>query len=102
MARNARVSCPLDAWTKLTNGLVSTNLSVMLANDVAVSLQATSGTTAPTDDVGPLELMARGNGWSEATILEKFPGVATADTLWAKPRTKDDFRGPAIVSISHA
>jgi len=74
----------------------------MLANDVAVSLQATSGTTPPTDAVGPLELMARGNGWSEATIAEKFPGVASADTLWAKPRTKDNFRGGAIVSISHA
>lgn len=97
MAQNTRVSCPAGVWTKLTNALVETDLSLMLASVATVSLQATAGTTAPTIDAGPLELLSYGDGWSEATIFAKFPGVAAADTLWAKPRSGR----PALVGISH-
>jgi len=106
MAKNARVACPVGTWTKLNAADVATDISLMLANNVPVSLQATAtGGATPTDTVGPLELLSYGDGWSEATILEKFPGVAAAVNLYAKPReNQDEGLGArdAVVSISHA
>jgi len=104
-AKNARVACPAGTWTKLNVTDVATDISIMLANDVPVSLQATAtGAATPTDTVGPLELLSYGDGWSEATILEKFPGVAAAVGIYAKPR-EDHTAGlgarDAVVSISH-
>lgn len=98
MAQNARVVVVKATWKKLTNALVTGDISVMLAAVASVSLQATAGTTPPTDAAGPLELLTIGDGWSGATIESKFPGVAAADTLWAKPRSNED----SIVGISHA
>lgn len=102
MAINTRVSCPHGVWTQLTNADSTTDVSVMLAGDpaVPVSLQATVGATPPTDAVGPFELLRRGDGWSEGTIVSKFPGVAGANRLWAKPAGLDGMA--AIVSISSA
>ena len=107
MARNARVTIPAGgAWVALTAAIVATDVSVMLASHTPVMLQATSGTSAPADDsTGPLELLSYGDGWSEATIAEKFPGVASADYLWARqagvsagtPTAHPD----AVVGISH-
>jgi len=77
----------------------------MLANNQPVMLQATADATPPTaDTLGPLELLAYGDGWSEATIEEKFPGVAGADRLWARTSNADIGLGSkdAIVGISHA
>ena len=105
-ARNARVTVPAGGeWVALTSVICATDISIMLANNRPIMLQATSGTSAPTDDtLGPLELLSYGDGWSEATIAEKFPGVAAADYLWA--RTSDVNyglgAGDAIVGISHA
>lgn len=96
-AKNTRVSCPVGVWTQITDS-VTTDISVALLSNVPVSLQATSSSTAPTDDAGPLELLRQGDGWSEATILEKFPGVATASYLWAKPLGN----APSAVGTSHA
>jgi len=105
MARNARVNVPAgDAWTALTAAVVATDISIMLAGKYPVMLQATSGTTPPTaGTLGPLELLSYGDGWSEATIAEKFPGVASADYLWAR-RSDADIglaAADAIVGISH-
>lgn len=97
MAQNTRLPCLTGVWTKLTSSLVTTDISVMLASATAVSLQATSGTTPPTDNAGPLELLSYGDGWSGATIAAKFPGVSSADTLWAKPRSSKN----SIIGISH-
>ena len=104
MAKNARVSCPAGVWTKLNAADVATDISIMLANWVPVSLQATAtGGATPTDARGPLELMSKGDGWSEATILEKFPGVAVAVNIYAKPVEADTGLGAldAVVGISH-
>lgn len=102
MAQNTRKACPAGVWTQLTNADVSTDVTVMLASDVPVSLQATTDATAPTDDIGPLELLQYGDGWSEATIAEKFPGVA-AVRLWAKPKAENPVAArDSVVSISHA
>jgi len=105
MAKNARVACPVGVWTKLNAADVATDISLMLANNVPVSLQATAtGGATPTDNVGPLELLSYGDGWSEATILEKFPGVAVAVNIYAKPRDSQSAgmsAQDAVVSISH-
>lgn len=106
MAKNARVACPTGVWTKLNAADVATDISIMLANEVPVTLQVTAtGGAVPTDTVGPLELLRYGDGWSESTIEEKFPGVASAVNIYAKPR-EDFSRGrgshDAVVSISHA
>ena len=105
MAKNARVTCPQGVWTKLNAADVATDISIMLANRVQVSLQVTAtGGDTPTDVVGPLELLSYGDGWSEATIVEKFPGVANAVNIYAKPRNNQDAglgARDAVVSISH-
>lgn len=100
-AINTRFACPPDIWTRVTDDAGATgNISVMLANEVPVSLQATADTTAPTDAVGPLELLSYGNGWSDATIQEKFNGVENAIHLWIKPRMNST-GATAYVGISH-
>ncbi len=105
-ARNARVNVPAGgAWVALTDSIVATDISIMLANARPIMIQATSGTTPPTSGtLGPLELLNYGDGWSEATILEKFPGVDAADYLWARVSDADTGLGgkDAIVGISHA
>lgn len=98
MANNTRVACPAGAWTQITNGDAAADISIMLASVQPVSLQATVGAVTPTDDSGPLELLSYGDGWSEATIAEKFPGVAGALRVWAKPRGYL----ASLVGVSHA
>ena len=98
MARNDRVVCSAGTWTQLTNADATGDISVVLLSNAPVTLQATATATAPTDEAGPVELLSRGDGWSEATIAEKFPGVTGAVRLWAK-----QIGGvSAIVGISHA
>jgi hypothetical protein len=105
-ARNARVSVAAGGtWVALTSVVVATDISIMLANNRPIMLQATSGTTPPTaSTLGPLELLSYGDGWSEATIAEKFPGVTAADYLWARVSDANLGLGAedAIVGISHA
>lgn len=104
MAKNTRVSCPAGVWTAVTDDDVAAAISIELLNDVPISLQATAtGAATPIDDAGPLELLSYGDGWSEATIVAKFPGVASAVRLWAKPRGDSGASvTTAIVGISHA
>jgi len=75
----------------------------MLSNDVEFWLAATATSTPPTDDFGPFHLLSRGDGWSEATILQKFPGIAAAARLWAKPIAPAAGMSvpDAILGISH-
>lgn len=105
MAQNTRKLVPAGtAWVKLTDALVITNISVMLASNTPVMLQATNGGTPPTvGTLGPLALLSFGDGWSQATIAEKFPGVTNADHLWARRMNADIGLGAtdAIVGISH-
>lgn len=106
MAQNTRISVPAGtAWTRLTNADASGDISVMLANQSPVMLQATVTSTPPTvGTLGPLELLSYGDGWSEATIEEKFPGVSGALNLWARRSDANIALGAtdAIVGISHA
>jgi hypothetical protein len=83
MAQNQPILCPQAEWTKLTNALVTSDISIALI-DGSAEIMATSGVTPPTVTEG-MPLLSKGDGWSEATIFEKFPGVPAADTLWARP-----------------
>ncbi len=106
MAQNTRITVPAGTtWVKLTDAAAAGEISVMLASTTPVMLQATAGGTAPTaGTLGPLALLSYGDGWSQATILEKFPGVATADHLWARRLDANIGLGAsdAIIGISHA
>lgn len=106
MAQNTRILIPGGGtWVRLTNAAVTGDISIMLANSAPVMLQATSGSTPPTaDSLGPLELLSYGDGWSEATIAEKFPGISSADNIWARRSDANIALGGinAIIGISHA
>ena len=85
MVQNAFITCPSGIWTKLNNADLAGDLSIALI-DGAVVLQASAAATLPDADANEgLPLLSHGDGWSEATILEKFPGVTGADNLFAKP-----------------
>lgn len=83
MAVDAFVAVPKGTWTKLVDN-ITTDVTVALMNDAEVFLKATASDSAPssTSRVGA-PLLAYGNGWSEAALAEKFPGVASAAYLWA-------------------
>lgn len=78
---DARVSVPRETWTKLIDNATG-DVSIALLTTATVYIQATAADSAPSDEDG-MPLFSAGDGWSEATILEKFPGVATAAYLWA-------------------
>lgn len=105
MAQNTRISVPAGtAWTQLTDAITTGEISIMLSSQTPVMLQATSGDTPPTvGSDGPVALLSYGDGWSEATIVAKFPGVASADFLWARRLDADIgiAAGDAIIGISH-
>jgi len=81
-ARDAKVAVARATWTQLTDGDIATDISLALLNNATVFLQATTDGTAPTTKDG-LPLLSYGDGWSEATIAQKFPGVASATRVWA-------------------
>lgn len=83
MAQNAMITCPFGEWTELTNAAATGDVSLSLI-DGAAALMATAGASEPAGTDG-LPVLSHGDGWSEATIAEKFPGVASADRLWARP-----------------
>ena len=98
MAQDIVVTCPAGVWTQLTDADAAGEISIAVIQR-GVFVLATANATPPTADEGfPLPYFA--NGWSQATIQEKFAGVTAAVRLWAKPI--DSSRGAARVRISHA
>lgn len=98
-AKDEAVACAAGAWTHLTDAAGATgNVSVALVSGGPVWLKATTSATAPSGTEGTLTLLEPGDGWSEATIAAKFPGVASADHLYARPVGAQ----AAVVGISHA
>lgn len=98
MAQDTVVSCPSGVWTELTDTDTAGDISVAVVSGVGVLVRATTGATEPTGTDG-FPLPSYGDGWSEATIGEKFTGVANADRLWARPINDGT---TAQVRISHA
>ena len=100
-ARNAVVTLPVGVWTQITNGAATGDISLELLSGGPIAIQATSAESAPsTNPEEAFSLEIRGDGWSEATIVEKFPGVAGADHLWGRPINPSN--GSAKVHVSHA
>lgn len=98
-AKDAAVACPAGEWTLLTdNAGTSGNVSIALVSGGPVWLKASTTTTAPSGADGTLSLIKPGEGWSEATIAAKFPGVASATHIFARPVGA----AAAVVGISHA
>lgn len=95
MAQDKQVDCPARVWTELTDADTTGDVSLSLLSDALAYLQATPDGNPPTTQIG-LPLATYGDGWSEATIAEKFPGVAGAVRLWAFPPNK-----AVAIYISH-
>jgi len=98
MAQDTVITCTAGAWTQLTDADVAADISLSVTSMRGVLLRATTDATTPTATDG-FPLPGYGDGWSEATIVEKFPGVAGAVRLWAYPigtGTKS-----ALVRVSH-
>lgn len=88
MPEQTTKTIPADGtWTRINTAAIAGDLSIALLNPVPIWLTATTDTTTPTNEIGPLTLNYPGNGWSEATISEKFPGTGTGSNaayLWGK------------------
>lgn len=106
MAQNTRkIVAAGTAWVRLTDADTTGDISIMLASDTPVMLQATPDDTPPgAGTLGPLALLSYGDGWSQATIEAKFPGISGADNLWARRLDANIGLGSkdAIIGISHA
>lgn len=102
-ARDDVITVPRATWTKLSNGSVLTDITVILLADTLVFLKATTADTAPTGTTGA-PLTAYANGWSEATLAEKFTGVdlSSAAYLWAYVPNGEAPNAPVDFYISHA
>lgn len=104
MARHAQVTCAFDAWTELTNAEDATgDISIeLLTDNTPIWLEATATGTAPAGAEGTFSLIRFGDGWSEATIAEKFPGVSGAVRLWARPYSRPKTSGVTVkVAVSY-
>ena len=98
MAQNTFVTLPKGVWTAITNADVAADISIALIDGrCAIQATATGGSAPAASSDDGLPLLSHGDGWSEATIAEKFPGVATAVLLFGKPLDNEDAR----VYVSH-
>jgi hypothetical protein len=95
-ARDARVAIPADTWTQITNDATTTDVTVALMEGGPVWIRATTSASAPTGGASGLALDSRLDGWSEATIAEKFPGLTDPDHLYAYSEGRE-----SAVWISH-
>lgn len=88
------ISVPAKTWTLLTTSDV-TYVRVQNVGLFGLSLQATTGETAPTDLQGAVSLDAGLMISADVAVGDLFPGVSGAKRLWA-------YSGNATtVSVSH-
>ena len=102
-ARDATVTVQRETWTKLTNGSVLTDTTIILLADTLVYLKATSADSAPSGTTGA-PLTAFGNGWKETTLAEIFTGVdlSSAAYLWAYAPNGSPPNAAVDFYVSHA
>lgn len=86
MSRDLKVSCTRGQWTQLTDTDETGDVTIILLREGKTFIRRAAGTQPSTED-GAI-LIAEGDGWSEATIAEKFPG-GTGARLWAFPVDND-------------
>ena len=96
MAANTTVSFTVaDGWTEITVGDV-TNITFQVTAGGTVLIQATTG-SAPSSDAASLTYKT-GQGEANRALSDLFPGVASADRVFAKAVGTDR----ASVFVSHA
>ncbi len=101
MARDETVSLPHGQWTRLTGNDVTTDVSMEVRKG-AVRVMATVGANAPASSVTDgFEFYNVGDGFSEATIAELWPGVSGADNLYGWPISTSKAGDVALVRVSH-
>jgi len=97
MAQNANVSLVGNVWTQLTN---ANAVAVRVQNQEkhTIRLQATNGTTPPSNSVTAGSIMLNGEETlaADLTLAQLWPGVTGANRLWAL-----SFADIAV-SVSHA
>ena len=82
-ALSENITLSADAWTQITDGETTGDISVYLLSGGPIVLRGTASASEPSGTDGML-LVKNGHGWSEATIAEKFPGVSGADHLYGR------------------
>lgn len=103
-AQDREIELLAGQWTKLTDGLITTPITwSVIAGPVLV--RATFGAASEPVGVWGYPFPGFADGWSEATIGAKFPGVLggggePADTLWGRPQRL--FLASGRIAISHA
>lgn len=96
MAQNATLTLVPNVWTLITDSDVTAVRVQNYSTTFPLMLQATSGTTAPTNNDGIVNL-APGQGIAASASLGVYwPGVTTPKRVWAKSSTA------AQVLVSHA
>lgn len=82
MAFHGTKTAVAGVWVELTNAEdVTGSIRVQNVGAFEISLQATSGATAPTSEAGGLTLGLRET--FDGTLATWFPGVSGAVRLWA-------------------
>jgi hypothetical protein len=83
-AKSAWVTCAKGTFVQLTDNAGATgDVSVVLVGGHMAWLIPATSTTPPTTIDDGLPVYTHGDGWSEATIPEKFPDDATNTHLFA-------------------
>ena len=82
-------------WAQLTDADVTT-ITFQNVSAMPIVVTATNGTTPPAADAGGLTYAA-GQGESNRSLAELFPGVSGANRVWARSSN-----GTQQVFVSHA
>jgi hypothetical protein len=99
MAQNTSIVAGSDDWTQLTNADV-TEITFQLIRGAPMYVQATSGATAPNAASVTVGIRYEaGQGESKRALADLFPGVASANRVWARSVEADK---ATEVFVSHA
>lgn len=87
------------AWTKVIDNEAGTSTLVLKTHETPVFIAATAADAAPTGDYAEFPLYFFGDGWTNKTLAEIWPGI-TGLYVWAR-KTEADGR-TAIIAVSQA
>ena len=93
-ARNADVAVPSKTWTRITDGDITSAITIQSRYHYDILLKPTTDTSAPSNASGAF--LYRPASGELRTLSELFPGLSGADNLWAWCTEA------TVVTISHA
>lgn len=96
MARQATVNLTAGAWTELTNADTTTGITFQNLSNQDVWVMGTTGSAPTGAPAGALRYRG-GEGERAQTLADLFPGVASADRLFAYTSANG-----VQVTVSHA